>query len=121
MLLKKEPKPEVYRFRRSNSIIKVAEYMLKCMIDGVAFDASDVNSTILDSALIRVSKATGYSILVASDVLEKVLRMTYGYKEIYSPKTIPSYVYHVICLGYYSKKEMAGKEVMLNVLLGPKK
>jgi hypothetical protein len=91
------------------------------MIDGVGFDASDINSTILDTALIRVSKVTDYSIIVASDTLEKVLRMTYGYKKIYSPKTIPSIVYHVICLGYFSKKEMAGKEVMLNVILGPKK
>jgi hypothetical protein len=58
---------------------------------------------------------------VASDILEKVLKMTYGYKKIYSPKTVPSTVYHVICLGYFTKKEVAGKEVMLNVILGPRK
>lgn len=121
LLLKKEPKPTAYRFRRSNSIIRVAECMYKCMIDGVGFDASDINSTILDSALIRVSKVTGYSIVVASDILEKILRMTYEYKKIYFIKTIPGNVYHVICLGYFSKKELAGKEVMLNVLLGLKK
>lgn len=118
IVLKKDLKPLAYRFRTSNSIHRVAQYLLKCIIDKVDFDSSNINSTILDSAIIRVSKETGYSIVVASETMEKVLRMLYGYKKIYSPKTIPYSVYQVICYYRLNKKELTDKEVILIVPQG---
>jgi hypothetical protein len=86
------------------------------MIDGVAFDAYNINSAILDGALIRASKISGCPIVVGSDTLEKALRMTYGTRKIYSPKTIPSSVYRVICYHDLDKKDIDGKEVVLKII-----
>jgi hypothetical protein len=113
LLIKKDPKPIAYQFRPSNSIIRVASYMIKCITDHVDFYANDINHAILDDALIRVSKETGYPIIVESEIVEKVWRMTYGYKKIYSPGTLPASVYQVICVSPINRKNVPGKEVVL--------
>ena len=115
LLIKKEPKPIAYHFRPSNSIIRVAGYLAKCIADRVDFYSNGINSTILESALIRLSRNMEYSIVVESEVLEKVLRMTYGYKRIYSLKTIPNNVYKVICVYPVIKKNLIDKEIILNI------
>jgi hypothetical protein len=118
LINKKTFKPEAYQFKASNSIYHVSQYLWKCIKNRGSFDSSNINSTILDGALIKVSKETGYPIVVASETMEKVLRMTYGYKKIYSSKTIPYSVYQVICYYRVNKDELSDKEIVLIVSPG---
>lgn len=79
------------------------------------FDSSNINMAILDPALIKLSKDLGYPIIVGSEVLEKVLRMTYSTRKVFSLRTVPN-VSHVICYLDLDKKDIEGKEVVLKII-----
>lgn len=114
-MIKKDIKPTAYRFRASNNVSRVCDYLKKCIQDKVAFDSSNINTAILDPALIKLSKDSGYPIIVGSETREKAIKMTYGVKRVYSLKTIPN-IAHVICYYDLEKKQIPGLTVVLKII-----
>jgi uncharacterized protein YehS (DUF1456 family) len=81
---KHNAKPIAYRFKSTSSLNKLCSYLKKCIEDGVIFDAKDVQSGILDAAIVRIGKETNTPILVDSDKIARSLSIAHSYKMVYS-------------------------------------
>jgi hypothetical protein len=90
-------KPIAYRFQESTSIVQVKDYMVKCITESVAFDSGNISPSVLEPALIQLSREYKVPIITTNDVEAKVLSMTYKYNRIFSPEKIPENVRDVIC------------------------
>ena len=115
----KKIKPMAYRFKTSNDVNKVCDYLRRCLLDRVDFDSTNIRVEILDAALIKVAKETGYPIVIGSEIMEKAIRMTYGTRRVFSLKTLPN-VLHVICYFDLDRKKLFDKEIMLTIYRGNK-
>jgi hypothetical protein len=89
-------KPIAYRFKSSNSINVVSNYIKKCITDKVSFDANNINTIILDPALVKVSKELDVPIVTGSEDMANIFSITHDIK-VYSINNIPLTVPEVIC------------------------
>lgn len=97
-ILKKQSgiKPIAYRFKSTNSINVVCNYLRKCLTDKVSFDASNISTAILDPALIKFSKEISAPIVTGSEDTARILSILHGTK-VFSIKTLPLTFERIIC------------------------
>jgi hypothetical protein len=113
----KNIKPLAYRFKPSNSVNRIVDYMKKCVADKVDFEANNIKPETLDSALIKLSKDIGFPIIVDSESTERAMRMAYGTKKIFSLKTMPN-IFNVICYYDVDKRKLSDRNVVLKIIRG---
>ena len=94
--IKKYVKPIAYRFRYTNSVTQLCNYMKQCIKDEVRLDVSEFNSAILDAALIKTSVELKLPVITETDRTAKILSITYGAPKVYSIDRIPENVKYVI-------------------------
>ena len=116
-------KPTAYRFQFTNSLLRVCDYMKRCIVDEVMFDSSNINYNILDSALIRLTKEINehspIAIVTASESNARILSITWGFKKIYSVNAVPDTASSVICYWDLDRNKIPSHlHVILTILRG---
>jgi hypothetical protein len=118
-MLKKQAvanKPVAYSFKQTSSPAKVVEYIKRCLDDGVAFDASNIYSSVVDQALARLYPEWRIPIITKSEKMMQVLVMAHHMQKVYTVDNIPVKVLRAICYWDLNPKEFPSNvEVALSI------
>ena len=90
-------RPVAYCFNKTNSPIKVLEYLKICIKDRVAFNSSNIYSSVLDQALAKLYSETKIPVVTRTEKMMRVLNLTHNLQKVYSVNYIPEKVLRVIC------------------------
>jgi len=99
-------KPMAYRFKKTNRVGLVYEYIKKCIEDDVALEASNLYPSVLDQALLKHQENYRIPIITKSEKTLRVLSMSSQIKRIYTVDSIPKDVIRVICYWDLNPKEI---------------
>jgi hypothetical protein len=110
-------KPVAYQFQRTSSAIKVYEYIKRCIQDGVAFNANNIYSSVIDQALFLLHKEIKIPIITKTEKTARLLTISYNFQEVYSVNNIPKRSARVICYWDLNSKEIPHDyEIALTIL-----
>ena len=87
------------RFFPSRSVSVLTKNIQKCIDDNADMDASNQSETVLEQAAVNVARSNVVSIVVDSISRARIMRMTYGYLEVYTADDIPEGRHSVILFG----------------------
>jgi hypothetical protein len=115
-------KPTAYRFEPTNSIRRTCDYLKRCIVDEVMFDASNILLPLLDSALVKLCQEfqSSISIITKSEASARILSITKGFKRVYSVDNIPNTANTVICYWDLDRRKIPEDLHVILVLLREK-
>lgn len=90
-------RPVAYCFNKTNSPVKVLEYLKICIQDRVAFNSSNIYSSVLDQALAKLYSERKIPVVTRTEKMMRVLSITHNLQRVYSVNDIPDKVIRVIC------------------------
>jgi hypothetical protein len=107
LMKQQEPaKPIAYQFQRTGNAAKVLEYIKRCIQDGVAFDANNIYSSVVDQALFLLHKEQKIPIITKTEKTTRLLMATNNFQEVYTVNNIPDKLVRVICYWDLNPKEI---------------
>ena len=84
-------------FKSSNNVINIYDNLKTCIEDNLILRAGNLNLSVLDSAVIKISKEYGVPIIVGNENIATILSVSYSYQKVYTPETIPEKFFSGIC------------------------
>lgn len=110
-------KPIAYKFKSTNSLIKVKAYIDKCIQDGVSFDTDGIYLSLVDKALSELIKGRRVAVIVRTEKEKRLLSLVFNIKRVYTVDNIPDNVENAVCYCGVIRKEISPHINVLTTLL----
>lgn len=110
-------KPIAYKFKSTNSLIKVKAYIEKCIEDSVSFDTEGIYLSLVDKAMAELIKGRKIAVIVRTDNIKRLLGIAFNIKRVYTVENIPDNVEYAICYCGVTRKEVPPHINVLTTIL----